>query len=95
MTRTPTKTISARIDQAVHAKVQAALRTGENHSAFLAAAIERELEFRRVPARRAATLDQVAEMSASSLDTATMSQALLRVIDSKLTRLLAEMDIQP
>ena len=94
MASAPTKTLSSRIDLAVHARVKSALRPGENLSDFLAAAIQRELE-RRATSRKATTLDELGELSKASLDKSTMNQAILRLIDSKLSRLLQEMDIQP
>lgn len=95
MASIPTRTISARLDLPTHARVQAALRPGEKPSAFLATAVARELEVRRAPSRKEPTLSELGELSRSSLDKATMNQALLRLVDSKLSRLLAEMDIQP
>lgn len=95
MASAPTKTLSSRIDLAVHARVKSALRPGEKLSDFLAAAIQRELEARRATSRKATTLDELGELSKASLDKSTMNQAILRLIDSKLSRLLHEMDIQP
>ena len=89
----PTKTLSARFDLLTHTKVQKALRPGEKMSDFVAAAVASELARRRTEPSTDVTLAEVGQMTQASLAKAALSQSMLGVIDSKLTRLLQEMDV--
>lgn len=94
MATTPTKTISARVDLATHAGVIAALRPGENVTDFLAAAVAGELLRRRAITSKEPTLGDLGQLVQASLSKASLSQSLLTIIDSKLNRLMTELDVQ-
>lgn len=95
MASTQSKTISARIDLAALTQVQAALRPGEKNSDFLAVAIRHELARRRTSAPAEVTLGELGDLAHQALGKANSSQALLRLLDSKLGRIMQELDIQP
>ena len=94
MATTPSKTISSRVDLATHAGVIAALRPGEKVNDFLAAAVAGELLRRRASGSKEPTLGDLGQLVQASLSKASLSQSLLTIIDSKLNRLMTELDVQ-
>lgn len=88
------KTISARVDLATHANVVAALRPGENVNDFLASAVAGELLRRRAGATKEPSLSDIGQLAQASVTKAALNQSMLTLIDSKLNRLMKELDVQ-
>ena len=94
MATTSSKTISARVDLVTHASVVAALQPGEKVNDFVATAVAGELRRRRVSAGKEPTLGELGQLVQASLSKASLSQSMLALIDSKLNRLMKELDVQ-
>lgn len=90
-----TKTISTRLALADLAQIQASLRPDETTSGFLHAAVLNELARRRSQGPQALTLGDIGEMSQAVLNKSSINHSLLSIIDSKLSRLMQELDVNP
>ncbi|WP_227698893.1 hypothetical protein, partial [Raoultella sp. 18091] len=90
-----TKTISTRLALADLARIQAALRPDETTSGFLHEAVLNELARRRSQGPQELTLGDLGEMSQAVLNKSSINQSLLAIIDSKLSRLMQELDVNP
>lgn len=94
MATQPTRTLSARVDPQTHSSVLAALQPRETASDFLLAAVRGELAKRRAQGGKEPTLADIAQLAQASVSKTTLSQSMLTLIDSKLNRLISELDIQ-
>ena len=89
------RTLSARVDAQTHASVLAALQPRESASDFLLAALRGELAKRRVQGAKEPTLAEIGQLAQAGVSKATLNQSMLSLIDSKLNRLMEELDVQP
>ena len=93
MPATPSKTVSARVSQEVHSSIQAALRPDESISDFVLAAVVFELGKRRTKMASDISINDLGRLQQSAMGQHHASNLLLRSLDSKVSKIMKELEI--
>lgn len=93
MSASPSKTVSARVSQAVHSSIQAALQKNESISDFVSAAVVSELAKRRTKLAADITINELGRLQQAAMGQHHASNLLLRSLDLKLEKIMKELEI--
>ena len=93
MSASPSKTVSARVSQTVHASIQAALQKDESISDFVLTAVVSELAKRRTKLASDISINDLGRLQQAAMGQHHASNLLLRSLDLKLEKIMKELEI--